>query len=176
MYMSYTRNPPPQFSRLGIRVSLAIYVCLSGLWLGGLFHLSFLSYSFKLVCYTCICTCISMYMYLHVHLLSHLYVYLHCCSDWSCMYTVILYMYIALFVCLTLLASFFLPSHLSFKNMYMYIIIITCICVMQCVLVRCCPSHPWRRRVSHYCSHRCTSFSSERERRLPFLFQISIMQ
>ena len=27
----------------------------------------------------------------------------------------------ALFVCLTLLASFFLPSHLSFKNMYMYI-------------------------------------------------------
>ena len=27
----------------------------------------------------------------------------------------------ALFVCLTLFASFFLPSHLSFKNMYMYI-------------------------------------------------------
>ena len=26
----------------------------------------------------------------------------------------------ALFVCLTLLASFFLPSHLSFKNMYQY--------------------------------------------------------
>ena len=26
----------------------------------------------------------------------------------------------ALFVCLTLLASFFLPSHISFKNMYMY--------------------------------------------------------
>ena len=26
----------------------------------------------------------------------------------------------ALFVCLTLLASFFLPSHLSFKNMYIY--------------------------------------------------------
>ena len=33
-----------------------------------------------------------------------------------------MYMYVALpclFVCLTLLASFFLPSHLSFKNMYM---------------------------------------------------------
>ena len=30
----------------------------------------------------------------------------------------------ALFVCLTLLASFFLPSHLSFKNMYMYLYII----------------------------------------------------
>ena len=29
----------------------------------------------------------------------------------------------ALFVCLTLLASFFLPSHLSFKNMYMYMYI-----------------------------------------------------
>ena len=27
----------------------------------------------------------------------------------------------ALFVCLTLLASFFLPSHLSFKNMYNYV-------------------------------------------------------
>ena len=42
--------------------------------------------------------------------------------------TIYIYMYIALgvlcyfalFVCLTLLASFFLPSHLSFKNMYMY--------------------------------------------------------
>ena len=32
--------------------------------------------------------------------------------------TTSMYMYIALFVCLTLLASFFLPSHLSFKNMY----------------------------------------------------------
>ena len=31
----------------------------------------------------------------------------------------------ALFVCLTLLASFFLPSHLSFKNMYS---ICTCTC------------------------------------------------
>ena len=32
----------------------------------------------------------------------------------------------ALFVCLTLLASFFLPSHLSFKNMYMYMYMYTC--------------------------------------------------
>ena len=30
----------------------------------------------------------------------------------------------ALFVCLTLLASFFLPSHLSFKNMYVPIIML----------------------------------------------------
>ena len=29
----------------------------------------------------------------------------------------------ALFVCLTLLASFFLPCHLSFKNMYIYLTI-----------------------------------------------------
>ena len=28
----------------------------------------------------------------------------------------------ALFVCLTLLASFFLPSHLSFKNMYIAVV------------------------------------------------------
>ena len=41
-------NPPPQFSRLGIQVSLAMYVCLSGLQLGRLLHLSFL---LKLVCY-----------------------------------------------------------------------------------------------------------------------------
>ena len=47
----YIFNPPSQFSRLGIQVSLAIYVCLSGIWLGGLFYLSFLSYFFKLVCY-----------------------------------------------------------------------------------------------------------------------------
>ena len=30
----------------------------------------------------------------------------------------------ALFVCLTLLASFFLPSHLSFKNMYIVCLLI----------------------------------------------------
>ena len=38
----------------------------------------------------------------------------------------------ALFVCLTLLASFFLPSHLSFKNLYMYISF-DCVCVYLCV-------------------------------------------
>ena len=57
-----------QFSRLGIQVSLAavctnvhvhvyMYVCLSGLWLGGSLHHSFLS-DFVL------CTCISMYILL----------------------------------------------------------------------------------------------------------------
>ena len=34
----------------------------------------------------------------------------------------------ALFVCLTLLASFLLPSHLSFKNMYMYLHNYTFVC------------------------------------------------
>ena len=38
--------------------------------------------------------------------------------------------YFALFVCLTLLASFFLPSHLSFKNMY----------IPQSVLLTHCPT------------------------------------
>ena len=53
-------NPPPQFSRLGIQVSLAIYVCLSGLWLGGLLHLSFLSDFLKLVCYAHVFPCCTM--------------------------------------------------------------------------------------------------------------------
>ena len=46
------------YNMLGIQVSLAtcIYVCLSGLWLGGLLHLSFLSDFLKLV-----------YMYFHVY-------------------------------------------------------------------------------------------------------------
>ena len=48
-------NPLPQFSRLGIQVSLAIYVCLF-VCLGGLLYLSFLSVFLKL-----------MYMYFHVH-------------------------------------------------------------------------------------------------------------
>ena len=38
-----------------------------------------------------------------------------------------MYMYMYMFVCLTLLASFFLPSHLSFKNMYMYMYILQCL-------------------------------------------------
>ena len=42
-----------------------------------------------------------MYIYMYMYMLG-----VPCCF--------------ALFVCLTLLASFFLPSHLSFKNMYAY--------------------------------------------------------
>ena len=41
----------------------------------------------------------------------------------DCLGCAVLLCLVCLFVCLTLLASFFLPSHLSFKNMYMYIII-----------------------------------------------------
>ena len=50
---------------------------------------------------------INMYIvYMCIYLLTHIHVHawVLCCF--------------ALFVCLTLLASFFLPSHLSFKNMY----------------------------------------------------------
>ena len=42
-----------------------------------------------------------LFCYSHIHV--------HACTYLCCF---------ALFVCLTLLASFFLPSHLSFKNMY----------------------------------------------------------
>ena len=35
-----------------------IYACLSGLWLGGLLHLSFLSDFLKLVCYAHVFPCI----------------------------------------------------------------------------------------------------------------------
>ena len=49
-----------------------------------------------------------MYMFLHVHVHAH----------FDCLGCAVL---ICLVVCLTLLASFFLPSHLSFKNMYKHI-------------------------------------------------------
>ena len=38
-------------------MSLAIYVCLPGLWLGRLLHLSFLSTFLKLVCYAHVFPC-----------------------------------------------------------------------------------------------------------------------
>ena len=47
-------------------MSLAIYVCLSGIWLGGLFYLSFLSYFFKLVCYAHVFPCIYMHTHMHI--------------------------------------------------------------------------------------------------------------
>ena len=43
----------------------------------------------------------------------------------------------ALFVCLTLLASFFLPSHLSFKNMNMQSSVF-CVCVCVCTRAQMC--------------------------------------
>ena len=49
-----------------------------------------------------------MHVHIHVHVL---YMYI---SESFNNIVHVLYM----FVCLTLLASFFLPSHLSFKNMY----------------------------------------------------------
>ena len=52
-----TFNPPPQFSRLGIQVSLDIYVCLSRILLGGLLYLFFRSVFLKLVCYAHVFPC-----------------------------------------------------------------------------------------------------------------------
>ena len=43
----------------------------------------------------------------------------------------------ALFVCLTLLASFFLPSHLSFKNMYIHFYILSTLVVSLHYLFLC---------------------------------------
>ena len=53
----------------------------------------------------------------------------------------------ALFVCLTLLASFFLPSHLSFKNMYIH---------MYIHVDDACPrtSSRWARLLGRRCSGR----------------------
>ena len=45
------------------------------------------------------------------------------------MYNVYVEIYMYMFVCLTLLASFFLPSHLSFKNMYISLYIHACTCI-----------------------------------------------
>ena len=44
----------------------------------------------------------------------------------------------ALFVCLTLLASFFLPSHLSFKNMYIHTSIVTYVHTYKYAMIRLC--------------------------------------
>ena len=49
----------------------------------------------------------------------------------------------ALFVCLTLLASFFLPSHLSFKNMYVVsnVFIINFVAKLYSMYVVAVPTH-----------------------------------
>ena len=70
-----------------------------------------------------------MYLFTYRVVLQNMYIHIHV---YTCNYNAgthihIMYMKMtalgvlccfALFVCLTLLASFFLPSHLSFKNMY----------------------------------------------------------
>ena len=61
-----TNNPTTPVLKAGLS-GLPFYnymlVCLSGLWLGGLPYLSFLSVFLKLVCYMYmyICTCVSMH-------------------------------------------------------------------------------------------------------------------
>ena len=76
------------------------------------------------------------------------------CHIWGLSGTIYMYMGVlccfALFVCLTLLASFFLPSHLSFKNMYMLVYILCIymyhihvlhafgVCVIHVCMLCCC--------------------------------------
>ena len=79
----------------------------------------------------------------------------------------------ALFVCLTLLASFFLPSHLSFKNMYihctsMHVYTCTCTCMHHqivlfaaCVCVSDAAAHSLRPSVSSPGLHSCSVASPE---------------
>ena len=47
------------------------------------------------------------------------------CLQTLCLHTCTLCCF-ALFVCLTLLASFFFPSHLSFKNVYLHVHVHVC--------------------------------------------------
>ena len=58
------------------------------------------------------------------------------CSSYTTFLSILTYVHVhckyALFVCLTLLASFFLPSHLSFKNMY----IVYIVCIYMSILPR----------------------------------------
>ena len=58
------------------------------------------------------------YMYMYI---VQVHAYIHSLA--TCCFALFGYAVLlnALFVCLTLLASFFLPSHLSFKNMYLTI-------------------------------------------------------
>ena len=108
------RPLPPLFFQAGQRSYAGIIVCGGSAW------------ECCVCVYTCTCTCVCIFMCRTVCFSSddsyiatgsakmvkvwNRYVHVHvgvlCCF--------------ALFVCLTLLASFFLPSHLSFKNMYIH--------------------------------------------------------
>ena len=59
-----------------------------------------------------------LYKYVYGHVITtftYIPVHLHSLASCSCMGVLCCF---ALCVCLTLLASFFLPSHLSFKTLY----------------------------------------------------------
>ena len=87
--------------------------CWSGLWLG---RLSFLSTFLKLVCYAHVfpCSICIECRGFESHLRQLIFLGKVTALGVLCCF--------ALFVCLTLLASFFLPSHLSFKNMYRHVV------------------------------------------------------
>ena len=71
---------------------------------------------------------IKPYMYIHVHVYAYMYT---CTCTFTCCY--------ALFVCLTLLASFFLPSHLSLKHVHvhLYLQYTQCCNLSRCVSCTC---------------------------------------
>ena len=80
---------------------------------------SMLGVHYKYDCTTIAVTSIHLsvyyfYVHLHVHVL-YIHVQLSTITKVTALGVLCCF---ALFVCLTLLASFFLPSHLSFKNMY----------------------------------------------------------
>ena len=52
-------------------MSLAIIICLSGLWLGGLLYISFSFCFLKLVCYVHVFPCICSHPHSHAHTLTH---------------------------------------------------------------------------------------------------------
>ena len=115
MYCNYTTKYYIHVCTLYIHCTCTLLcnynVCLCGLciWLSGWVTLSFFSSCFLkanvlVLLYTYLqgSTCESHALYIHVHVYKVTALGVLCCF--------------ALFVCLTLLASFFLPSHLSFSN------------------------------------------------------------
>ena len=98
MYFQFSQfgtNPPPPPSQetsmymyMHVLIHVAIYVCLSGLWLGGLLYLSFLSDFLKLVCYAHVFPCMynmcNKYMHMYV---QYVHVYNTTCTC-TCMYNI----------------------------------------------------------------------------------------
>ena len=71
-------------------------------------------------CAVCVCMCVGSHMNYDVQIVQYIYMHprqLIFLRKSNCLGCAVL---LCLVVCLTLLASFFLPSHLSLKHVYMY--------------------------------------------------------